>query len=203
MIFFEFLPHIISFILFYRFRESGGIILQQHVTNLTGLSNDYDVIFNCTGLGARDLCQDDELVPIRGQVIKVQAPWLKMAFYADYDTYIIPGFETVTLGGCRQFDSYNRDICPYDSMAILNRCHRLLPSLKSAPIQKELVGLRPHRSHVRVETEITRDAKDKNVKIIHNYGHGGYGVTTAPGTAKYAVKLATNLLRERHSISKL
>lgn len=191
------------FIYIYRFRNNGGLILRQHVSNLTGLSNNYDVIFNCSGLGARELCQDDELVPIRGQVIKVQAPWIKMAFYGDYDTYIIPGFEAVTLGGCRQFDSYNQDICPYDRMAILNRCYNLLPSLKTAPIQKELMGLRPHRSRVRVDVEITQNVNGRDVKIVHNYGHGGYGVTTAPGTAKYAVKLAKDLLRERNSISKL
>ena len=31
-------------------------------------------------------------------------------------------------------------------------------------------------------------------QIIHHYGHGGYGVTTAPGTAKYALKLIEEML---------
>ena len=31
--------------------------------------------------------------------IQVKAPWVKMFFYGDYDTYIIPGIDFVTLGG--------------------------------------------------------------------------------------------------------
>ena len=52
----------------------------------------YDLVINCTGLGSLKICQDHALTPIRGQVIKVKAPWIKMAVYADNDTYIIPGF---------------------------------------------------------------------------------------------------------------
>ena len=28
-------------------------------------------------MGSRDLCNDLDVVPIKGQVIKVQAPWIK------------------------------------------------------------------------------------------------------------------------------
>ena len=51
----------------------------------------YDVIINCTGFGARKLCNDLEMAPLRGQVIRVKAPWIKFALYADNDTHIIPG----------------------------------------------------------------------------------------------------------------
>ena len=54
-------------------------------------SRNYDAVVNCTGLEASKLCNDSELTPIRGQVIKVRAPWIKTAVYADNDTYIIPG----------------------------------------------------------------------------------------------------------------
>lgn len=133
-------------------------------------------------------------MPIRGQILKVKAPWIKTAFYGDYDTYILPGFETVTLGGCRQFDSYNLDVCKYDSMAIKERCYNMLPSLRKAEVVREVVGLRPHRSIVRVESEILRRPDGAAIKIVHNYGHGGYGVTCAPGTAKYAVKLVKDVV---------
>jgi len=56
------------------------------------------------------------------------------------------------------------------------------------------VGLRPHRSVVRVEPELISNSEGRRLKIVHNYGHGGYGVTTAPGTAKYAVGLVRDLL---------
>lgn len=135
------------------------------------------------------------MVPIRGQVMKVRAPWLKTAFYADYDTYIIPGFDGIcTLGGTRQYESYNLNINKYDSLDIKERCETLLPSLAGAQVVREAVGLRPHRSSVRVEKEILNGTQAYAVKCVHNYGHGGYGVTASPGTAIYAVQLAKELL---------
>lgn len=85
---------------YFRFEQNGGKVEQQQITKLTDFSGrKYDAIFNCTGLGAQKLCNDFKMVPIRGQVIKVKAPWVKTAFYADYDTYILPGFDgNVTLG---------------------------------------------------------------------------------------------------------
>jgi len=56
------------------------------------------------------------------------------------------------------------------------------------------VGLRPHRSVVRVEPELIINPQGRRLKVVHNYGHGGYGVTTAPGTAKYAVKVVRDML---------
>lgn len=148
---------------------------------------------NCTGLGAKYLCSDRKLVPIRGQIIKVHAPWLKMAFYGDFDTYILPGFTGVTLGGCRNFDSYTMELSKHDAAGIRERCEALVPSLKGAPVIRERVGLRPHRDPVRVEPEII-SCTNGGLKVVHNYGHGGYGVTTSPGTSKYAV----SILRDFH-----
>lgn len=33
--------------------------------------NSYDVVFNCLGMGAREFCNDNLLVPVRGQMIRV------------------------------------------------------------------------------------------------------------------------------------
>lgn len=175
-----------------RFLKNGGKIVNKEVEKFDDLYGKFDAIFNCTGFGAKSLCNDNKLVPIRGQIIKVRAPWVKTAFFGDYDTYIIPGRDSVTLGGCRQYDSYNLNVCKYDSAAIRERCETLLPSLVGAQVDRELVGLRPHRDPVRVELENVRTARG-NLRVIHNYGHGGYGVTTSPGTAKYAVKIFRNM----------
>lgn len=116
-----------------------------------------------------------------------------MAFYGDFDTYIVPGFEGVTLGGCRQYESFNLNLCPHDSAAIRERCNALVPSLKKAEVIREAVGLRPHRDTVRVEMEYL-DTPKGVMKVVHNYGHGGYGVTTAPGTAIHASKLVKEVV---------
>ncbi|XP_055609877.1 D-aspartate oxidase isoform X2 [Uranotaenia lowii] len=183
-----------------KFLNGGGQIVTEKVDNLRDLAGrNFDIIVNCTGMGAKKLCADHKLVPIRGQVIKVKAPWVKMAFYADYDTYIIPGFQGVTLGGCRNFDSYNSQPCKHDSAAIRERCEALLPSLKGSPVIREAVGLRPHRDPVRVELEFL-ETETGRLKVVHNYGHGGYGVTTAPGTAIYATQLVRDALKSNSKL---
>lgn len=71
----------------------------------------------------------------------------------------------VTLGGSRSFASENTKLCPYESMAIRERCNKLIPALKNANVLREEVGLRPHReNNVRVEAErITNGLSKANV----------------------------------------
>lgn len=173
------------------FLSRGGKILKDKIENFTSLAHKYDIVFNCTGLNAKYLCNDHDLVPIRGQVIKIRAPWLKTAFYGDYDTYIIPGFNGIaTLGGTRQYDSYRMDVCKHDAAGIMERCSELIPGLWKSEVVAHKVGLRPHRTPVRVESELI-----DRMKLVHCYGHGGYGVTCAPGTAIHAVEIGIDLLK--------
>lgn len=154
-----------------------------------------------------------------------------MFFYGELDTYIIPSLtDIVTLGGSRSFDNELLEGCPYDYAAIHKRCSSLVPSVRSAKIVKKDIGLRPHRDGgVRLEGSSTtngsaktivsnfirRDLKDSRkrdklkiallcfLQIIHNYGHGGYGVCMAPGTAIAAVNTAIQLHKRSNIISKL
>lgn len=57
--------------------------------------NDYDLVMNCTGLGAMKLFGDMSMYPIRGHVIRVKAPWIKNVYFLDEQTYIIPNRDTV------------------------------------------------------------------------------------------------------------
>lgn len=130
---------------------------------------------------------------------QVHAPWIQNFFYGDYDTYIIPGFENVTLGGCRQYESYDKKFNHYDYLSIRGKCENMLPSLKSAKLIEHRVGLRPHRIPVRVEKE-NKMVNGEKLKIVHNYGHGGYGVTTCPGTSQHAVQFVREILLERSKL---
>lgn len=50
----------------------GGETERRHVKALHELAEDgYDLIINCSGLGARELVADETVTPIRGQVCKV------------------------------------------------------------------------------------------------------------------------------------
>lgn len=54
-----------------QFQTLGGNLVPKRVDSLSLLGLEYDVVVNCSGLGAKFLCQDHQMVPIRGQVIKV------------------------------------------------------------------------------------------------------------------------------------
>uniref|UniRef100_A0A1B6DIR6 FAD dependent oxidoreductase domain-containing protein n=1 Tax=Clastoptera arizonana TaxID=38151 RepID=A0A1B6DIR6_9HEMI len=174
-----------------KFKAQGGHVRRQTIDRLGQLEGEFDVVVNCCGLQARYLCNDTKVMPVRGQILKVNAPWLKKFYYEGSDTYIIPNKSgSVTLGGCRQLGSNNLEVCPFDSASIQQRCYNVLPKLKQAPILREWVGLRPYRPIIRVEPE-----QLNNLKIVHNYGHGGYGVTSAPGTSKHAVQIVRQSLK--------
>ena len=54
----------------HRFRAAGGVVERRKVNDLGDLTS-YQVILNCSGLGARELCGDIDVYPMRGQVIQV------------------------------------------------------------------------------------------------------------------------------------
>jgi len=56
---------------------AGGLLVKRQVTTVAELAPYFDVIVNCTGLGARDLVGDTSMVAIRGQLIRVYAPQVK------------------------------------------------------------------------------------------------------------------------------
>ena len=56
---------------------------------------------------------------------------------------------------------------------------------------EEWVGLRPHRDPVRIEKE----RLDTGLTVVHCYGHGGYGVMTAPGSAAQVSRLVAEVNR--------
>lgn len=56
----------------YRISNNGGTIINRKIESLEELCGEYDIIFNCTGLRAGKLCNDVNVLPIRGQVIRVK-----------------------------------------------------------------------------------------------------------------------------------
>lgn len=176
--------------LFKRFKHAGGKFEKRKIQSFDELKSSA-VIVNCTGLNAQHLANDKEVKPIRGQVTRVHAPWIFNTILDESDdgNYVIPNCETVILGGTHQVDDYNTKVSPEDNDFILNGCQNLVPSLKNAPIQKHWVGLRPGRSSVRLEREIYKTASGERVIVIHNYGHGGCGVTLSWGCASDVLNL--------------
>ncbi|XP_036270478.1 D-aspartate oxidase isoform X1 [Pipistrellus kuhlii] len=172
-----------------RVKESGAVTLTRRIEDLWELQPSFDIVVNCTGLGSRQLVGDLEIYPVKGQLLKVQAPWVKH-FIRDGSglTYIFPGVSNVILGGSRQSGDWNLTPDAEISRDILSRCCALEPSLHGAWDIKETVGLRPYRAGVRLQKELlARDGR--RLPVVHHYGHGSGGFSMHWGTALEAARL--------------
>lgn len=72
----------------FRFEKLGGKILKKEITSFEDLG-EFDLVVNCAGFGAKQLCKDVDLVPIRGQVFKVFCVTYKWKTAELNSTYII------------------------------------------------------------------------------------------------------------------
>ena len=71
----------------------GKLVTGKKVEDLGKIAHQFraDVIFNCTGVWASQLTKDESMAPLRGQVMRVKAPWIKEVIMDDLDdgNYII------------------------------------------------------------------------------------------------------------------
>jgi len=152
------------------------------------------VIVNCTGTGARDLVPDPDVTPVRGQVVVTSNPGISEFFVgtaADPSdlTYLFPHGDVVVLGGTEQPGNWSREPDPGTAAQIIAACTVIRPELRAATVLEHRVGLRPARPSVRLAAE-----PGDGVTFVHNYGHGGAGVTLSWGCAEDAATLALEAL---------
>lgn len=179
-----------------QFKCNGGTVVNRKLKNLQEVDGAYDVV-NCTGLGSRELVNDQEVYPVRGQVAVLKALWVKHMVVAEVGgkfTYIIPRGETVVVGGTTEADNWSTDINPSDQVDIIARCSHYIPSIAQAEIIDEWAGLRPGRKQVRLEVEHL----SSSTAVVYNYGHGGKGLVFSMGCAKDALSLVETCLIERN-----
>ena len=73
-----------------------------------------------------------------------------------------------------------------------------------AEFQREWAGLRPGRLSVRLEIQQEQvQGSNKRMPVVHNYGHGGAGLTLAWGCAGHAVELIQSWLRAQREVSRM
>jgi D-amino-acid oxidase len=176
-----------------RFAAVGGTVEQRVVSHPDELADEASVVVNCAGLGASELVGDASMSPIRGQVLRVRNPGLDRFFLDEDDpegvTYIVPRSEDCVLGGTADEGAWETEPDPGTAAAILRRCSVLEPRLAGAEVLGHGVGLRPGRPEVRLEREV-----GDGLSVVHNYGHGGSGVTLSWGCAEGALRLARESL---------
>lgn len=182
-------------------RDAGCGVVQRTVSgNLleqtTRLTQEYGAacVVNCAGLGARAL-GDESVFPLRGALVRIRndgktMPPLSQAHCVANDgsgqfLFVVPrGVDLLVLGGLAEPDEWGLDIGLHNYEPIremLHRCIEFLPVLAEAqidPAEPVRVGLRPFRvAGVRLEVD------EGDCRLVHNYGHGGSGVSLSWGCA--------------------
>lgn len=173
-----------------------------------------DAIVNATGLGAKELAEDDDVYPVRGAVRRVentrrgQFRHLNEAYLvpAQLDSnkhptktvFIVPRNDDVLyVGSIIQPNHYDKTLSP-DSPEVQimwDRAGEFMPRLRHAgffPGYTFAQGLRPFtKRNAKVRADEGAD-----FPLVHNYGHGGSGWTLGIGTARCVVIILEDLLQE-------
>jgi len=185
------------------------------------LKNKYkaQVIINCSGLNAKELAGDNDVYPSRGAILKVRndgslMPKLNHSMsvsitdkifdseQADQDfIYILPrNDDKLWLGGLVQPNQWDQNInLQYPPVRrMFEKLKEFFPPLRNYgddDVEEVLVGLRPGRKggNIRLEWDPVSPS------VLHNYGHGGAGVTLSWGCAKEVGAMVDHALK-RHKL---
>ncbi|OBJ62444.1 FAD-dependent oxidoreductase [Mycobacterium colombiense] len=174
-----------------RLAAAGCEIEERPVQSLDEAADAAAIVVNCAGLAAGSLTGDDTVRPLFGQHVVLTNPGLRQPFVQINDgpewTCYFPHPQRVVCGGVSIADRWDTTADPDLTERILQRCRGVEPRLNDAEVIEVITGLRPDRPSVRVEAEPLGRAR-----CVHNYGHGGNGVTLSWGCARDVVNLAND-----------
>ncbi|KAI5477495.1 hypothetical protein MNV49_006341 [Pseudohyphozyma bogoriensis] len=206
------------------FEERGGQWHRVHlhhvnqaVTFLPGVTPSKIIV--CLGLGAATLngVLDPEVFPTQGQVLVLDAPWIKEGFTLQRGSlatggranFVIPRSNgEVIIGGTRAPHSWNVHPSPAITDRILSQMatynpyifqpstpphERTVDTLKKL-IKRTVTGYRPTRvGGPRIEriedVSVEVEGVKKEVEVYANYGHGGAGWQGSWGSAEIVREL--------------
>lgn len=169
--------------------EASNLLVQKKFKNQIP-----DLIFNCSGLGARQLVNDPLVYPVRGQTTIVNnvkglpqddepLPFLSDGHGPNGICYVIPRTDgKFVVGGTGQKNDWSTETCPLQHKAILQRAANMCGLFKDVKIVSIQAGLRPMREGG-PRVEVVTSYKEKDPIISHCYGFGASGWTFGPGAA--------------------
>ena len=175
------------------FTELGGVLTIKVVREISEALAEHPIVINCTGLGSRELFNDERVYPVRGQVVRASLNSFSEILVSETSaglSLIAPRIDDVVLGGTTQAHNWNLEEDPEDTAEILRKVAALSPGFDEVNILGVKVGLRPARDEVRLEIE-----RLDGGTVIHNYGHGGAGYTLSWGCAQDVVDLFQSVVR--------
>jgi glycine/D-amino acid oxidase-like deaminating enzyme len=88
------------------------------------------LVFNCTGLGSRELFGDQELQPVRGQLAVLEPQPAVRYAYTGSSGYMFPRADGILLGGTFEFDQWDTTPQPEDIARIVADHKRFFESLR-------------------------------------------------------------------------
>ena len=88
------------------------------------------VIFNCTGLGSRALFDDEQLVPVRGQ-LEVLLPQPEIDYCYTSNGHMFPRRDGIILGGTWDHDNWSLTPDPEQATGILETHMEIMKAFKS------------------------------------------------------------------------
>jgi D-amino-acid oxidase len=163
-------------------------------------------VVNCTGLGSRELCQDDEVVGARGILLNfdrkavVRRQAVMEGTYGDnlHDAvictddapwgtetepcYLIPRGDRIVVGGSYLEGDAEESIRHAERERLMQNAVKLGIDIEKSGVATEWTGFRPFRTAVRCEMD--SNVMEDEPTVIHSYGYGGSGWTLNVGAAK-------------------
>lgn len=124
-------PHVYLNVLMRDFYIAGGRIVVQELRKREEIARlPEPVIFNCTGLGARALFNDQELIPVRGQ-LEVLLPQPEIDYcYLSGGRYMFPRRDGIILGGTWDHDDWSLTPKPEQTTEILEDHAEIMKALR-------------------------------------------------------------------------
>jgi D-amino-acid oxidase len=171
-----------------RLAALGAIVEIRRAESLDEALAEAPVVVLAAGLGARELAADPTVRPLFSQYVVTDNPGVHRVLVEISDarrwTSIIPHADRVHLGDVRIPGRTDASADREEAREILRRCRETEPALQDARVLRIDTGILPARPTTRVEVERRRDGL-----VVHDYGHGGSGLSLCWGTAHEVVRL--------------
>jgi len=174
-----------------------------------------DGLVNCTGMGSKQLCNDNSLVGARGVLLhydRASCVWREKQepvsteknAEAMQDTvilieeppygsetmpcYMIPRGDVIAVGGSYLEGDEERSIRQTERERVIENAQAMGMDVEKSKHVGEWVGFRPSRPTSRLEVD-EKVSSTSGVKVVHSYGYGGSGWTVFVGAAREAASL--------------